>query len=62
MSDGWIRVYALISMSNELYQFVNTKIVIGSKIEIVNWSIHPVCNILECHPDPLVRNSDCFCI
>lgn len=62
VSDGWTSAYAVINKHNQLHAYVQEKVVVGSKIEIVNWNIHPVCNILAFHPTQEASTSGLTCI
>lgn len=62
LSDGWSSVFAVLSSDNELVQYVGRKLVVGTKIQIVNWNIHPLCNMLQHHPNLSTRTSSSACI
>lgn len=62
LSDGWTNVFAVISSTNALTPYINKKIVVGSKLEIVNWNIYPIGNIISYHPNPNIAKSRFFCI
>ena len=53
LTDGWSCVLGVISKKNLLFEVVSKgkKITVGTKISIVDWNIHPICNIGDYHPD-----------
>lgn len=52
----------MVPHTGMMRNYINRKILVGSKIEMVNWSLHPICNMLEHHPDPSVASSCAPCI
>lgn len=50
LTDGWSIVFAVINEQNMLFPFIR-KLSPGTKLNIVDWKIYPICNIIDYHPD-----------
>ena len=50
LTDGWSIAFAIITDQNLLYKYAH-KFRAGLKINMVDWIIYPICNILDYHPD-----------